>query len=174
MKFPKLLSKDNVWNGITNAFWLLFQSENDWNKRRDCNADIAYIPKSEPNNNEALKKSVKSTHYSEIDFEILKESQYWPKTSYQNSNATFKTDDAANNDEIMVTCTNWDMACHEPKEFNIGAKEVVYDNNKYIYTAGIIITKLYLQKFRLNMTRFSMPLITILKSNGYLRKLFGE
>jgi len=131
MKFPKILSKDNVWNGITNAFWLLFQSENDWNKRRDCNAEIAYIPKSEPNNNEALKKSVKSTHYSEIDFEILKESQYWPKTSYQNSNTTFKTDDAANNNEIMVTCTNWDMACHEPKEFNIGAKEVSYDNNKY-------------------------------------------
>ncbi|MBA4241739.1 MAG: hypothetical protein C0448_13515 [Sphingobacteriaceae bacterium] len=132
MKFPKMLSKDNVWNGITNAFWLLFQSENDWNKRRDCNADIAYIPKSEPNNNEALKKSVKSTHYSEIDFEILKESQYWPKTSYQNSNTKFKTDDAANNNEIMVTCTNWDMACHEPKEFNIGAKEVTYDNNPYI------------------------------------------
>lgn len=132
IKFPKILSKDNVWNGITNAFWLLFQSENEWNKRRDCNAEIAYIPKSEPNNSEALKYSVKSTHYSEIDFEILKESQYWPKTSYKKSNAIYKTDDAANNDDIMVTCTNWDMACHEPKEFNIGAKEVSFDNQTYL------------------------------------------
>lgn len=134
IKFPKMLSKDNVWNGITNAFWLLFQSENEWNKRRDCNADIGYIPKSEPNNDESLKHSVRSTHYSEIDFEIIKESQYWPKSSYtyKNANTTYKTDDAANNDEIMVTCTNWDMACHEPKDFNIGAREFTYGDKKYI------------------------------------------
>ena len=134
IKFPKMLSKDNVWNGITNAFWLLFQSENDWNKRRDCNAEIAYIPKSEPNGDASLKHSVKSTHYSEIDFEIIKESQYWPKTSYlkNNSNAIYKTDDAANNNDIMVTCTNWDMACHEPKKFSIGANEYTYDNHNYL------------------------------------------
>jgi hypothetical protein len=134
IKFPKMLSKDNVWNGLTNAFWLLFQSENDWNKRRDCNAEIAYIPKSEPNGDASLKHSVKSTYYSEIDFEIIKESQYWPKTSYskENSNTTYKTDDAANNDEIMVTCTNWDMACHEPKKFSIGANEYTYDGQSYL------------------------------------------
>lgn len=134
IKFPKMLSKDNVWNGITNAFWLLFQSESDWNKRRDCNAEIAYIPKAEPNGDESLKRSVKSTYYSEIDFEIIKESQYWPKTSYfkNNSNATYKTDDAANNNDIMVTCTNWDMACHEPKKFSIGANEFKYENYNYL------------------------------------------
>lgn len=132
IKFPKMLSKDNVWNGLTNAFWLLYQSENDWNKRRECNADIAYISKSEPDNDEALKHSKKSIPYSEIDFEIVKESQYWPKTSYKNSNVTYKTDNAFNNDEIMVTCTNWDMACHEPKDFNIGAKEFNLDNKKTV------------------------------------------
>lgn len=132
MKFPKMLSKDNVWNGITNAFWLLYQSESDWNKRRDCNAEIAYIPKSEPDNNEALKHSQKSINYSEIDFEIIKESQYWPKTSYQKTNTPYKTDNAGSNDDIMVTCTNWDMACHEPKEFIIGAKEFTSENQKYI------------------------------------------
>ncbi|MES2763106.1 MAG: hypothetical protein V4677_12915 [Bacteroidota bacterium] len=134
IKFPKMLSKDNVWNGLTNAFWLLFQSENDWNKRRDCNAEIAYIPKSEPNGDESLKHSVKSTHYSEIDFEIIKESQYWPRTSYnkEHSNATYKTDNAANSDEIMVTCTNWDMACHEPKKFSIGANDFKYDGQNYL------------------------------------------
>ncbi|MES2514672.1 MAG: hypothetical protein V4580_11035 [Bacteroidota bacterium] len=132
IRFPKMLSKDNVWNGITNAFWLLFQSENDWNKRRECNAEIAYIPKSELNNNEALKHSVKSTHYSEIDFEIIKESQFWPKTSYKDANTPYRTDDSDSNDEVMVTCSNWDMACHQPKEFNIGAKEFNIDGQKYV------------------------------------------
>lgn len=131
IKFPEMLSKDNVWNGITNAFWLLFQEDAEWNKRRDCNAEIAYIPKSEPDNDEALKHSKKSISYSEIDFEIVKESQYWPKTSYANSNSKYKTDNANNNNEIMVTCTNWDMACHEPKEFNIGAKDYTVDGKTY-------------------------------------------
>ncbi|MCD6017874.1 MAG: hypothetical protein K0S53_995 [Bacteroidetes bacterium] len=128
VKFPKMLSKDNVWNGITNAFWLLYQSENEWNNRRDCNAEIGYIPKSEPDNYEALKHSKKTIPYSEIDFEIVKESQHWPKTSYKNSNIPYKTEDAAISDNIMVTCTNWDMACHEPKKFSIGAKEFKIDS----------------------------------------------
>lgn len=132
IKFPEMLSKDNVWNGITNAFWLLFQEDADWNKRRICDAEIAYIPKSEGDNDEALKHSKKSISYSEIDFEIVKESQYWPKTSYQNNPLLFKVDDAANSDEIMVTCTNWDMACHEPKEFNIGAKDYSVDGKSYV------------------------------------------
>lgn len=124
VKFPKMLSKKNVWNGITNAFWLLYQSENAWNNRRDCNAEIAYIPKSEPDNNEALKHSQKRITYSEIDFEIVKEIKYWPTSSYNNSNVTYQTEDGTKNNEIMVTCTNWDMACHEPKDFSIGAKKV--------------------------------------------------
>lgn len=132
IKFPEMLSKENVWNGITNAFWLLFQEDAEWNKRRDCNAEIAYIPKSEPDNNESLKRTKKSISYSEIDFEIVKESQYWPKTSYQDGKSAYKTDDAFNNNEIMVTCTNWDMACHEPKEFNIGAKD--YKTEEGVYT----------------------------------------
>ncbi len=132
IKFPEMLSKDNVWNGITNAFWLLFQEDAEWNKRRICDAEIAYIPKSEGDSDEALKHSKKSITYSEIDFEIVKESQYWPKTSYQNSPNLFKVDDAANNNEIMVTCTNWDMACHEPKQFNVGAKDYTVDGKTYV------------------------------------------
>lgn len=40
IKFPKQLSKDNVWNGLTNAFWLLFQGDGEWNKRRICDAKV--------------------------------------------------------------------------------------------------------------------------------------
>lgn len=131
IKFPEMLSKDNVWNGITNAFWLLFQEDAEWNLRRNCDAKIGYIPRSEPDNETALGKSKRTLAYSEIDFEIVKESQYWPKTSYKNGAAVYKTDHAANNHDVMVTCTNWDMACQEPKLFSFGAKDFKIDNNNY-------------------------------------------
>ena len=34
IKFPSQLNKSGVWSGITNAFWLIYQSEQEWNKRR--------------------------------------------------------------------------------------------------------------------------------------------
>jgi hypothetical protein len=132
IKFPKMLSKDNVWNGITNAFWLLFQEDAEWNFRRDCNAEVAYIPKSAPNNEESVKQSKKSLSYSEIDFEIVKESQYWPPSSYKDSKSIYKTDNGLN-DNIMVACTNWDMACHEPKKFSFGAHEFMIDSSNYLF-----------------------------------------
>jgi hypothetical protein len=133
IKFPEMLSRDNVWNGITNAFWMIAQDGNaTWNMRRPCNADIAYIPKQEPDNQAALKHSKKQITYSEIDFEIVKESEFWPLTSYENSNTSFRKDSAANSHDIMVTCTNWDMACHEPKNFSVGAHEFTIDGKKQL------------------------------------------
>jgi len=93
IKFPETLSKDHVWNGITNAFWLMAQDVNlKWNMRRICDADVAYIPKQEPDNEGSLSRSKKQITYSEIDFEILKESQFWPRSSYNVSNSSYKTD----------------------------------------------------------------------------------
>lgn len=132
IKFPELINQHNVWNGITNAFWLLAQEgDSDWNLRRPCNAEIAYIPKGEGDNKEALKKSKKQSGYSEIDFEILKESQYWPNTSYKDKN-NYPKEDAAKSNDITVTCTNWDLACHEPKSFDIGARTFVYNNTSFV------------------------------------------
>lgn len=133
LKFPKQLSKDNVWNGLTNAFWLLFQGDGEWNKRRICDADIGYLEKSLPDVEASLSKSKKSICYSEIDFELLKETPFWPKTSYNNSNTTYKTEDGTANRNIMVCCTNWDMACHMPKKFDIGAKNFTVDGNTYLF-----------------------------------------
>lgn len=129
IKFPSLLSKDHVWNGLTNAFWLLSQNEENWNVRRECDADIAYIPKPEGDNEAALHKSKKQIAYSEIDFEIVKESQYWPQTSYKTKK--YPQDDAMNNHDVMVCCTNWDMACHQPKNFDIGAKKYTVNDKTY-------------------------------------------
>ncbi|HNQ11669.1 MAG TPA: hypothetical protein PKH65_00170 [Bacteroidia bacterium] len=110
IKFPELLSSNNVWNGLTNAFWLLYQSESKWNERRVC-SDQGYIPK-----HVEMDASVRvpTLNYSEIDFEIIKTSQYWPKTSYGN-NSQYPNEDARLNSDIIVACTNWDMACRDPK-----------------------------------------------------------
>lgn len=133
LKFPKQLSKDNVWNGLTNAFWLLFQGEGDWNMRRICESNIGYLEKNLPDVEASLSQSKKSICYSEIDFELLKETPYWPKTSYNNSNTTYKTEDGTANRNIMVSCTNWDMACHMPKKFDIGAKNFTVDGKTYLF-----------------------------------------
>jgi len=135
IKFTELINKDNVWNGITNAFWMMAQDVNSsWNMRRPSTADIAYIPKSDPDTEASLWRSKKQITYSEIDFEILKESEFWPKSSYgKKSNVDYQTDDCANNNDIMVTCTNWDMANHEPKNFGVGAIAYDIDNKNYIF-----------------------------------------
>lgn len=134
IKFAEILNKDNMWNGITNAFWMIGQDINsNWNMRRPCNAEIGYIAKGEADDEKSLWRSKKQISYSEIDFEILKESEFWPISSYKKSNTTYKTDNCASNRDIMVTCTNWDMACHEPKKFNVGATEYTTDDINFIH-----------------------------------------
>jgi len=165
IKFPETMSKDNVWNGITNAFWMMAQDVNlNWNMRRICNSDIAYIPKQEPDNEEALRHSKKQITYSEIDFEILKESEFWPKSSYQISNVPYKADDSYNDHNITVTCTNWDMACHQPEFFNIGAMEHVIDGNKYIHHR-------WQKWYKALTTKVSAPHDELFKSDYYFYEI---
>lgn len=133
IKFPELINKENVWVGLTNAFWLLAQDTyQPWNYRRECKHEFAYIPKSMPDEEASLWKTQKQNGYSEIDFEILKESQYWPASSYPKG-AKVPTEDPEMLDDITVTCTNWDLACHEPKKFDIGAKANVIDGMEFVH-----------------------------------------
>jgi hypothetical protein len=133
IKFPPLINRYNVWNGLTNAFWLLSQStDTDWNQRRPCNSEFAYIPKWEGENKDALYRSRKQVGYSEIDFEILKESQYWPVTSYKDRK-NYPKENTWLSDDITVTCTNWDMACHEPALFHIGAEKHTIDGMDFVH-----------------------------------------
>jgi len=130
IKFPELINKNYVWNGITAAFWLLSEeTKSKWNARRECNATVGYIPKYEPDIEASLKKANKTDSYSEIDFEILKESQFWPMTSYPGKINGPKDDPAKNND-ITITCTNWDLACQEPKYFGSGAQKNMIDGKE--------------------------------------------
>ncbi|MEO5645744.1 MAG: hypothetical protein ABIQ40_13600 [Bacteroidia bacterium] len=124
--FPAILSEDHVWNGLTNAVWLLYQDEEPWNSRRSCEG--GYIPKTDNRGAKAARYPMQS--YSEIDFEIMKSSRNWPKSSYGDKPQP-ANDNVANTDDIAVACTNWDLACREPKNYVTGIVPLVFENRKY-------------------------------------------
>ncbi len=139
VKLTELLNKNNVWNGLTNAIWLITQGGGEWNFRRNCNKDGGYMATYWGGPND---KRVPAVDYSEIDFEILKTPPYCPDNVFP---PVFKNtgDNAKNNSSwniplpeeitnadgsVTVACTNWDMACHEPKNFGVGCHSVPYQN----------------------------------------------
>lgn len=125
VKLPSLLNKYNIWNGLTNAIWMVTQSNQDWNSRRK--SDSGYNPKHMVGTDSAR---VPILSYSEIDFEILKCNRYWPKTSYfkqENTPKETKSDES----NIVITCTNWDMACKDPIMFNIGYIDYEMNGKKW-------------------------------------------
>lgn len=140
-KLTELLNRQNMWNGLTNAIWLITQSTDDWNYRRDCIKGgymASYYGGS-------LDNRVKNMGYSEIDFEILKTVPYCPSwllpPAYnhgiddqfhnQNWNIPFPEEILADDDKIMVSCTNWDMACWQPADFHDGCYPVRYQNKTF-------------------------------------------
>jgi hypothetical protein len=128
VKMPRLLNRKHVWNGLTNALWLINQSNEAWNTRRACNGS-GYIPK-EIHGDENAARS-RQVSYTEIDFEIRKGHPLWPATSYTKD---FPRPSYNNNDsgEITVLCTNWDLACDEPKDFNAGARIFKNKGKEYV------------------------------------------
>ncbi len=126
VSFPEQLSADHVWNGLTNAVWLLYQDESTWNSRRSCEG--GYIPKADMRRAKAERKPTQS--YSEIDFEIMKSSRNWPATSYGGKPLP-PDDDIANTDNIAVACTNWDLACAEPENYVTGVMPLFYEKHKF-------------------------------------------
>lgn len=140
-KLTELLNKNNMWNGLTNAIWLITQSQADWNFRRDCN-NAGYMANYYGGQQD---QRVKNVGYSEIDFEILKTVPYCPswvlppayvngtddQYNIRNWNVPFPEEILADDDKIMVSCTNWDMACWQPAEFHEGCSPVHYDNKTF-------------------------------------------
>jgi hypothetical protein len=60
--------------------------------------------------------------YAEIDIEIVKASRTWP---HQKSRV-----DERSSSDVMFCCTNWDMACADPKNYSMRNK-AQYDNQKF-------------------------------------------
>lgn len=123
IKFPKMISEDYVWNGLTCAFWLINMGDGDWNARANCNN--GFIQKE---NNDS-KDKIERTAYSEIDIEIVKTSKHWPKTSY-GGDSIVPVDNGLNNN-VTITATNWDLACTEPSNYNAGIQSVIFDNQEF-------------------------------------------
>lgn len=126
--FPEIISSDNVWNGLVNAVWLLYQDNADWNARGACTG--GYIPKDDNRGQYADRKNIQN--YSEIDFEIVKCSPYWPLKSYA---AVAKPDTTAyhpaDNRDMVVACTNWDLACMQPEKHVKGIMPLMVDKHRF-------------------------------------------
>lgn len=119
IKFPVMLNKECIWNGLTYAFWLIYQDDNEWNNRRKS---TGYIDKGDESENPVR---LTDYYYSEIDIEIVKASRYWPKRYYNDK----RSEDATLNNDVMFCCTNWDLACREPEKFKSGITKISYDKD---------------------------------------------
>jgi hypothetical protein len=140
-KLTELMNKNNMWNGLTNAIWLIGQFNDGWNLRRPCNKE-GYMKTYWGGTHD---ERVNRVDYSEIDFEILKTPPYCPEINfppvYRNSFSNNKNIDSWNipwpeeithdSGNITVACTNWDMACWEPKDFGIGCNPVSYKQKTF-------------------------------------------
>ena len=128
IKFPVMLNEENIWNGLTYAFWLIYQDEHAWNNRRTSTAGGGYIDKNDDSDNPVRRHDY---HYSEIDIEIVKASRYWPEMYYASEDKRFEEETPKFNNEIMYCCTNWDLATPEPDKFASGINKIPYDNKEY-------------------------------------------
>ena len=126
IKFPVMLNDENIWNGLTNAFWLLNQENHEWNNRRPSKS--GYIPRNEDTPNPSR---LHDYFYSEIDIEIVKASKYWPQGYYKEEVRDKKIEDATMNNDVVYACTNWDLAATDPLKFSSGIAQIPYENGAY-------------------------------------------
>jgi hypothetical protein len=141
VKLTELLNKNGVWNGITNAIWLISQSDEPWNRCRECYKK-GYLPQYWGGKND---KRSPFTSYSEIDFEILKTVSYCPPWQFPPAYRYPVPDkkrqtwwdvplpDGVLKDSgmVMVCCTNWDMACPQPAKYDVGCQPIAYGNQSF-------------------------------------------
>ncbi len=136
----ELLNEHGVWNGLTNAVWLAAQSSKPWNERRPCGGEKGYQASYYGGKDD---ERVEQVSYSEIDFEIIKTQKRCPANRYPPVTPTPLPDQKDRNawdvtsedpgDERMITvaCTNWDMACDGPEDFDVGCHQLRYRDRSF-------------------------------------------
>ncbi|MEI6123028.1 MAG: hypothetical protein WCQ95_05300 [Bacteroidota bacterium] len=142
LKLTELLNQHGVWNGVTNAIWLVTNGTDPWNNCRECTNE-GYLPKYGGGKDE---KRSAVTPYSEIDFEILKTVDYCPSYAFPPAYGSPVANRYSNgqwnvplpqvvqhdSDQVMVCCTNWDMACPQPRNYDVGCMPVNYGNTSFL------------------------------------------
>ena len=133
IKFPVMLNDENIWNGLTYAFWLIYSNGGVWNERRPNFKDGGYIPKWDDSENP---QRTPYHPYSEIDIEIVKASKHWPWEYYRWSRSDRENceEDATLNNDVMYCCTNWDLASTAPPLFKGGIDTIDYGKKRRFET----------------------------------------
>ena len=137
-KLTPLLNDSDMWNGLTNAIWLIYQGA-PGNYRRICTKD-GYM---ENYWGGAQDKRVPQVAYAEIDFEILKTPLYCPDATFPplapqqvavpglRANWQQPANRGIPKGMITVACTNWDMACHQPVKFAAGCNDIAHNGQVF-------------------------------------------
>ena len=132
IKFPVMLNDENIWNGLTYAFWLIYSDNHAWNNRRHNEAGGGFADKND-SSDEPVRYA--DYHYSEIDIEIVKASRFWPKDYYgHRADSICVVQDETLNDDVMYCCTNWDLAVPSPKYFSWGIDSIPYSKERKFET----------------------------------------
>ena len=132
IKFPEMLNDENIWNGLTYAFWLIYSDNHSWNNRRHDEAGGGYIRKNDESEDPVR---LSDYYYSEIDIEIVKASRFWPKDYYGSRADSVKVEeDETLNSDVMYCCTNWDLGVPSPKYFSWGIDTIPYGKDRKFET----------------------------------------
>ena len=132
IKFPEMLNDEHIWNGLTYAFWLIFSDNHPWNNRRHDEAEGGYVDKNDDSETPVRHPDY---YYSEIDIEMVKASRFWPKDYYGKRADSIKVEeDETLNDDVIYSCTNWDLAVSSPKYFSWSIDSIYYRKGKKFET----------------------------------------
>lgn len=138
-KLTPLLNDADLWNGLTNAIWLIYQGA-PGNYRRSCDK-VGYMENYWGGDADAR---VPQVAYAEIDFEILKTPAYCPDAVFpplepqqvavpgHRANWQRPADRGMPSGMITVACTNWDMACPAPINFATGCNGITHNGQTFL------------------------------------------
>jgi hypothetical protein len=138
-RLPALLNDSDLWNGLTNAVWLI-GSDSLTGQRRACTGGYRVYSMGSTDGQRRER-----TAYSEIDFEIMKGMPLCPERSFppiypqpvaDPSDPTrwrrsLPAEVLAQRGRVAVACTNWDLACPDPPDFAIGCHDVAYEGRQF-------------------------------------------
>ncbi len=138
-RLSPLLNDSDLWNGLTNAVWLI-GTGSDGPLRRPCEGGY-HTTGSDP----GMTGRIHRSNYAEIDFEIMKGMPLCPERAFppiypqQTADANDRgswlrklpLEVQEQNGMVTVACTNWDLACPEPPLFKVGCQDILFGDQVF-------------------------------------------